>query len=95
MTQTAAHSVDHVIPPVPMRQWVLSLPIPPRLLLLAALPELVAPVLQVVHRAITHHLLGQAGSRLPRPEPQQAKRAATRRLVLHSFAPASHACDGR
>ena len=43
-----------------MRQWVLSLPIPLRLLL-AAQPKLVTPVLQVMHRVITHHLLGQAG----------------------------------
>ncbi|MFM8766627.1 MAG: hypothetical protein ACKOD9_02265, partial [Rubrivivax sp.] len=28
MSQTAAHLVDHVIPQVPVRQWVLSLPIP-------------------------------------------------------------------
>ena len=39
---------------------VLSLPIPLRLLL-AAQPKLVTPVLHVVHRAITRHLLGQAG----------------------------------
>ena len=45
---------------MPVRQWVLSLPIPLRLLL-AAQPELVTPVLQVVHRVITRHLLGQAG----------------------------------
>ena len=60
MAQTAAHLVDHVIPHVPVRQWVLSLPIPLRLLL-AAQPKLVTPVLQVVHRVITRHLLGQAG----------------------------------
>ena len=60
MAQTAAHPVDHVIPQVPVCQWVLSLPIPLRLLL-AAQPKLVAPVLQVVHRVITRHLLGQAG----------------------------------
>ena len=60
MAQTAAHLVDHVIPHVPVRQWVLSLPIPLRLLL-AAQPQLVTPVLQVVHRVITRHLLGQAG----------------------------------
>ena len=47
MAQTAAHLVDHVIPRVPVRQWVLSLPIPLRVLL-AAQPELVTPVLQVV-----------------------------------------------
>jgi len=31
MSQTAAHLVDHVIPHVPVRQWVLSLPIALRL----------------------------------------------------------------
>jgi hypothetical protein len=60
MAQTAAHLVDHVIPHVPVRQWVLSLPIPLRLLL-AGQPKLVTPVLQVVHRVITRHLLVQAG----------------------------------
>ena len=40
MSQAAAHLVDdHVIPHVPVRRWVLSLPIPLRLLL-AAQPEL-------------------------------------------------------
>ena len=64
MAQTAAHLVDHVIPHVPVRQWVLvwvkRLPIPLRLLL-AAHAKLVTPVLQVVHRVITRHLLGQTG----------------------------------
>ena len=60
MSQTAAHLVDHVIPHVPVRQWVLSLPIPLRLLL-AAQPGLVTPVLQVVQRVITRHLLNEAG----------------------------------
>ena len=31
MSQSAAHLVEHVIPRVPVRQWVLSLPIPLRL----------------------------------------------------------------
>ena len=60
MAQTAAHLLDHVIPHVPVRQWVLSLPIPLRLLL-AAQPKLVTPVLQVVHLVITRFLLDQAG----------------------------------
>ena len=60
MSQTAAHRVDHVIPHVPVRQWVLSLPIPLRVLL-AAQPERVTSVLQVVHRVVTRHLLGRAG----------------------------------
>ena len=60
MSQTAAHLVDHVIPHVPVRQWVLSLPIPLRVLL-AAQPELVTSVLQVVQRLVTRHLLDRAG----------------------------------
>ncbi len=60
MSQTAAHLVDRVIPHVPVRQSVLSLPIPLRVLL-AARPELVTPVLQVVLRVVTRHLLDAAG----------------------------------
>jgi hypothetical protein len=60
MAQASAHLVDHVIPHVPVRQWVLSLPIPLRLLL-AAQPKLVTPLLQVVHRVITRFLLKRAG----------------------------------
>ena len=62
MAQTAAHLVDHVIPHVPVRHWVLSLPIPLRLLL-AAQPKLLTPVLRVVHRVITRFLLKQAGAK--------------------------------
>ncbi|HSM21720.1 MAG TPA: transposase zinc-binding domain-containing protein, partial [Rubrivivax sp.] len=43
-----------------VRQWVLSLPIPLRLLL-AAQPELVTAGLQAVQRVLTRHLLEQAG----------------------------------
>ena len=60
MSQTATHLVGHVIPHVPVRQWVLSqLPIPLRLLL-AAQPKLVTPVLQAVQRVGTRHLLDGA-----------------------------------
>ena len=59
MSQTAAHLVDLVIPYVPVAQWVLSLPIPLRVLL-AAQPELVTAVLQVVQRVVTGHLLDGA-----------------------------------
>ena len=66
MAQAAAHLVDHVIPHVPVRQWVLiwvmRLPIPLRLLL-AAQPKLATPVLQVVQRVITRFLLEQAGAK--------------------------------
>ncbi len=60
MSQTAAHLVDHVIRHVPVRQWVLTLRMQLRLLL-AAQPELVTPVLQVVQRLVTRHVLGRAG----------------------------------
>jgi hypothetical protein len=60
MAETAAHLVDRVIPPVPVRQWVLSLPIPLRILF-AAQPQLLAPLLQVIHRVIAAFLIKQAG----------------------------------
>ena len=64
MSQTAAHLVDHVVPHVPVRQWVrvcqLRPPIPRRVLL-AAQPELVTPVLQVVQRLVERHLLDHTG----------------------------------
>ena len=60
MSHTAARLVDQVIPHVTVRQWVLPLPIALRLLL-ASLPERVAPVLQVVLRVLSHPLLDRAG----------------------------------
>ena len=60
MAETAAWLVDHVIPKVPVRQWVLSFPIPLRSLF-AMHPELLAPVLQIIHRVIATHLIRQAG----------------------------------
>ncbi len=67
MAQTAAHLVDHVIPRVPVRQWVLSFPIPLRFLL-ASHPDLLSPVLRVIHRVISTFLAKQAG--LQRSEAQ-------------------------
>jgi len=60
MAQSAAHLVDEVIPRVPVRQWVLSLPIPLRILF-AAHPGLLTPVLRIIHRVIAGFLLKQAG----------------------------------
>jgi hypothetical protein len=56
MAETAAHLVDHAIPRVPVRQWVLLSPIPLRLLF-AAHPELLTPVLQIIHRVISAFLI--------------------------------------
>jgi hypothetical protein len=58
MAETAAHLVDQVIPRVAVRQWVVSFPIPLRVLF-AAHPELLSPVLRIVHRVITGFLLKQ------------------------------------
>jgi len=44
---------------MPVRQWVLSLPIPLRLWL-ASQPQLLTPVPLVVQRVLTRHLFGQA-----------------------------------
>ena len=60
MAETAAWLVDRVIPRVPVRQWVLSFPIPLRSLF-AVHPELLAPVLQIIHRIIATHLIRQTG----------------------------------
>lgn len=60
MAQSAAHLVDEVIPRVPVRQWVLSFPIPLRIVF-AAHPELLTPVLRIIHRVIAGFLLKQAG----------------------------------
>jgi hypothetical protein len=67
MAETAAHLVDCVIPPVAVRQWVLSLPIPLRLLL-AAQPQLLAPLLHVIHRVIAGFLVKRAGFKLSRAD---------------------------
>ena len=58
MSETVAYLVVHVIPAVPVRKWVLSLPIALRVLL-AAQPNVVTTVLQVVQRKIMRHLLRQ------------------------------------
>ena len=60
MAETAAYLVDHLIPRVPVRQWVLSFPIPLRVLF-AAHPELLTPVLQILHRVLSGFLIKQAG----------------------------------
>lgn len=50
MAQMIAHLVDHIIPRVPVRQWVFSLAILLRYLL-AVHSRLLTSILQVIHRA--------------------------------------------
>ncbi len=62
MAEAAAHLVDHVIPKVPVRQWVLSIPLPLRSLF-AVHPDLLAPVLQIIHRSIATFHFKQTGQK--------------------------------
>jgi hypothetical protein len=60
IAQTAAHLADHVIPPVPVRQWVIS--VPKRLRgFLADRPEAVAAVTKIFLDEIERSLLTASG----------------------------------
>jgi hypothetical protein len=60
MTESAALLVDTVLPRQPMRQWVLSIPFPLRLLF-ASQPQVMGEALRIVYRAIESHLIKKAG----------------------------------
>ncbi len=60
MADSAALLVDEVLPHEPMRQWVLSVPFPLRLLF-ARQPAVMGKVLSIVYRAIATHLIRKAG----------------------------------
>ena len=55
MAETAAHLVDHVVPPVPVPQWVFSVPKRLRWYLERA-PKAVSAVLHISLRVIETHL---------------------------------------
>ena len=60
MIETSAHLIDHVIPPVPTRQWVLSFPWPLRFLY-ASRPAVLTRTLGVITRVIETDLIHRAG----------------------------------
>ena len=60
MTESAKLLVDDVLYGYSIRQWVLSLPIPLRLLLARYLKEL-SNVMQIVHRAISTDVIHRSG----------------------------------
>jgi hypothetical protein len=62
MAQTAAHLVEQVIPWVPTRQWVVSVPIPLRYWT-ASSQDLTAQVHTVIRRTITQYYVNQAVAR--------------------------------
>ena len=60
MAESAKLLVDDVLQGYPVRQWVLSLPIPLRLLL-ARYPKELSKVMQIIHRAIATDIIHRAG----------------------------------
>lgn len=60
MAESAALLVDDVLHGYPVRQWVLSLPIPLRLLL-ARYPKELSKALQIIHRAISTDIIHRSG----------------------------------
>jgi hypothetical protein len=67
MTDSAALLADDILPPKPLRQWVLSLPFALRFLL-ATDPEALTRVLGIVYRTVSAYVSRRRGSRvLPVP----------------------------
>ncbi len=62
MAETGAKLTDEILPSVPYRQWVLSFPIPLRLLF-AHRPDILSAVLAVVTRAVSWDVIHRAGRR--------------------------------
>jgi len=60
MTENAALLVDTVLPHQPMRQWVLSVPFPLRLLF-ASQPQVMGKALKIVYRVIAAFLIRKSG----------------------------------
>ncbi len=60
MVESAAHLVDHVLPRVPIRQWVVSFPWPLRLVF-ASRPQWLTRVLGIVTRALSGAVNRRAG----------------------------------
>jgi ribosomal protein S27E len=60
MVESAALLVDTILPLVPLRQWVLSVPFQLRYLF-ASYPDLMSKALGIVYRTIATHLIHKAG----------------------------------
>jgi hypothetical protein len=93
MAQTAAHLVDRVIPPVPVRQWVIS--VPKRLrCFLADRPNAVAALTRIFIEEIERLLCTAAGSTRDgdRPSEARARLGAVSRHIPHK--PGRSSCRG-
>ena len=84
MAQTAAHLVDHVIPPVPVRQWVIS--VPKRLRgFLADRPAAVAALTRIFIEEIERLLGAAAGATSDASGPAAARPRLGAVSFLHRF----------
>ena len=84
MAQTAAHLVDHVIPPVPVRQWVIS--VPKRLRgFLADRPAAVAALTRIFIEEIERLLGAAAGVTSDASGPAAARPRLGAVSFLHRF----------
>jgi len=84
MAQTAAYLVDHVIPPVPVRQWVIS--VPKRLRgFLADRPRAVAVLTKIFLAEIERLLLAAAGGSPDADIPRAARPRLGGISFLHRF----------
>jgi len=97
MAQTAAHLADHVIPPVPVRQWVVS--VPKRLRgILADRPRAVAALTKIFLAEIERLLLAASGGTPDADMPRAARPRLGAVSFLHRFGSALnhhvhlHAC---
>ena len=97
MAQTAAHLVDHVIPPVPVRQWVIS--VPKRLrCFLADRPRAVAALTRIFLDEIERLLCAAAGVTAAADTPSASRPRLGGISFLHRFGSALnhhvhlHAC---
>jgi hypothetical protein len=97
MAQTAAHLADHVFPPVPVRQWVIS--VPKRLRgMLADRPAAVAAVTRIFLDEIERSLCAAAGVTSDAAAPASARPRLGAVSFLHRFGTALnrhvhlHAC---
>ena len=95
--KTAAHLADHVIPPVPVRQWVIS--VPKRLRgMLADRPRAVAALTKIFLDEIERLLCGAAGGASDLATPASARPRLGGISFLHRFGSARnhhvyvHAC---
>jgi hypothetical protein len=95
MVETAAHLTDQVLPRVPLRQWVLSLPKRVRWFLRQR-PETVSPVLRVFLRAAASRMELVEAAGAPSPATRSERYAWAMLLArIYELLPLICSCCGR